>query len=92
MLSHPSIIKYKSMYITGNFRQAYLVMEWFNYPNLTKIKLKSEEELQNVFYKILDAIAYMHEIGLCHRDIKPENILYNQNSGEIKIIDFGVSR
>ena len=33
----------------------------------------------------------MHDHNICHRDIKPDNILYNQNTGKIKIIDFGVS-
>lgn len=42
--------------------------------------------------QILDAISYMHKIGICHRDIKPENILYDDKECQIKIIDFGVSR
>lgn len=41
---------------------------------------------------MLDAISYMHRVGLCHRDIKPDNILYDQETRIFKIIDFGVSK
>jgi calcium-dependent protein kinase len=34
----------------------------------------------------------MHQRNICHRDIKPENILYNQENGKIKIIDFDISK
>ena len=32
-------------------------------------------ECINIFYKIIDAIDFMHSLGLIHCDIKPENIL-----------------
>jgi calcium-dependent protein kinase len=34
----------------------------------------------------------MHDNNICHRDIKPDNILYNRNTGRLKLIDFGVSK
>ena len=41
--------------------------------------------------KILRAINHCHANGITHRDIKPENIMYGAD-GEIKLIDFGLSR
>jgi serine/threonine protein kinase len=41
-------------------------------------------------YSLLDALAYLHKIGIGHSDIKPENILINDKL-EIQIIDFGLS-
>lgn len=31
--------------------------------------------LQHVAKQMLEAVAYMHEVGLVHTDLKPENIL-----------------
>lgn len=89
-LKHQSIIKYKSIYITSRLNKAFLLMEWFPHPDLSYVKL-TESEIKNIAYKMLDAIDYMHRAGICHRDIKPENILFDKKSGNIKIIDFGVS-
>ena len=46
------------------------------------------DECINIFYKIADAIDFMHSLGLIHCDIKPENILLDKNL-EPKLIDFG---
>ena len=41
--------------------------------------------------KLLRAILHCHENGIAHRDIKPDNIMISSN-GEIKLIDFGLSK
>ena len=51
----------------------------------------SEGETRLIFHQIIDAIDYMHQIGICHRDLKPENILFDSSFKKIKIIDFGLS-
>ena len=51
----------------------------------------SEDETRNIFHQIIDAIDYMHELGICHRDLKPENIIFDSSHKKIKIIDFGLS-
>lgn len=45
-------------------------------------------ECINIFYKVIDAVDFMHSLGLIHCDIKPENILLDKNL-EPKLIDFG---
>ncbi|KAH9285982.1 CBL-interacting protein kinase 15 [Echinococcus granulosus] len=39
---------------------------------------------------MLDAVTYIHSIGVIHRDIKPENMMIDNNN-EIQLIDFGSS-
>ena len=51
----------------------------------------SENESRNIFHQIIDAVEYLHEMGICHRDLKPENILLDSSHKNIKIIDFGLS-
>lgn len=42
--------------------------------------------------QVFETLQYIHSQYLCHRDIKPSNILYDEESGKIKLIDFGISR
>lgn len=52
----------------------------------------SEDESREIFQQIIDAIYYLHKMGICHRDLKPENILFDtKDRKRIKIIDFGLS-
>jgi len=44
-----------------------------------------------MIYSMIDALAFLQNIGICHRDIKPANLFLLKNS-EIKIIDFGESK
>lgn len=43
------------------------------------------------YIQIIDAVKYMHSIGIAHMDLKLENILLNRIENKIKIIDFGHS-
>ncbi|KAJ6817294.1 3-phosphoinositide-dependent protein kinase 1-like [Iris pallida] len=48
----------------------------------------SENEARFYAAEIVDALEYIHGLGLVHRDIKPENLLLTAD-GHIKIADFG---
>lgn len=41
--------------------------------------------------QLLEAITYIHSKNIIHRDIKPENILFDKETGNIKVIDFGIA-
>lgn len=42
--------------------------------------------------KICEGVEYLHKNEIAHRDIKPENIMYNKETKEVKIIDFGSAK
>ncbi|VEU21427.1 DEKNAAC102721 [Brettanomyces naardenensis] len=42
------------------------------------------------FKQILNAITYLHSVGISHNDLKVENLLLTKK-GQLKIIDFGTS-
>lgn len=47
------------------------------------------EKVAYVGKQLLSAIAHLSSQNICHGDVKPHNILYNQNSDEIILSDFG---
>ncbi|KAA6369646.1 MAG: putative Dual specificity protein kinase pom1, partial [Streblomastix strix] len=48
--------------------------------------------LQRIAKQVLEALAFLHSLGLMHCDLKPENILIRSFSRcEVKVIDFGSS-
>jgi serine/threonine protein kinase len=48
----------------------------------------TEPVARHIFKQIIDAVMFLHNLGIAHRDIKDENILINENLN-IKLIDFG---
>ena len=52
----------------------------------------SEEDCKKVIRKLVSVARDIEKKGFAHRDIKIENILYNVDTGEIKLIDFGLAR
>ena len=63
------------------------------YSHLIKKRNFSEDFSRKIFQQIIDALYYLHQIGICHRDLRLENIFFSSKNGEtIKIINFGHSK
>ena len=77
----------------------YLAIEWFEGDDSQIAAQKIREragadasgELGPMCAAILDAYAELHRRGVIHADIHPRNVLVSE-SGEVRIIDFGVAR
>ena len=95
-LNHPHIIKYYKNFIEGDI--LYIIIEFIANGDMNGFieahkKLKKnieEEQLWNLFLQCMEALSYIHSMGVIHRDIKPANLLMDNNMS-IKIGDFGVS-
>lgn len=92
-LRHPNVVRiYDLLKDTQNY---YIIMEFcqggelFQYI-VDKGKL-TEDETKPILDQVLEAVKYIHKMGVVHRDIKPENILIDQN-GKVKLSDFGLSK
>ena len=95
-LSHQHIIKYYKNFTEKDY--LYIIIEYVangdvaGYIEAHKIFKKhiSEEDLWNIFLQSMDALSYVHSMGVIHRDIKPANLLMDNNM-VVKLGDFGVS-
>ncbi|CAM9426927.1 unnamed protein product, partial [Discosporangium mesarthrocarpum] len=49
------------------------------------------EDAVGKFHQLVEGIAHIHSKGIMHRDLKPENIFMMDDTGLLKIGDFGLS-
>ncbi|KAJ8433305.1 hypothetical protein Cgig2_012873 [Carnegiea gigantea] len=58
------------------------------FDQITRKGRLTQDEARFYAAELVDALEYIHGLGLIHRDIKPENLLLSSD-GHIKIADFG---
>src|SRR6516165_1812656 len=95
-LQHPCIaqIYEAGMADAGFGPQPYFAMELIHGQSLRDYAeehhLDTEQRLQ-LMIRICEGVQHAHQRGLIHRDLKPGNIIVDE-SGQPKILDFGVAR
>ena len=52
----------------------------------------TETEVGHMAVMMFRAIDYCHSHGIAHRDLKLDNWLFEKENGELKLIDFGLSK
>lgn len=66
-------------------------MEYVDGRPITECIYDTSLDWNRIFQESINAFKYLEEKGILHRDIRPANILIN-NSGNVKIIDFGFGK
>ncbi|RLU03455.1 MAG: diguanylate cyclase [Ketobacter sp.] len=51
----------------------------------------SIEQVLDIGIKLVCSLGEVHAANIIHKDINPSNVVFNPDSGELKIIDFGIS-
>jgi serine/threonine-protein kinase len=93
-LNHPGIV---TVYDAGEDRGlAYIAMEYLRGEHLSHyaepIHLLPIARVLSLVARVADALDYAHKQNVVHRDIKPANIMFNKDTDELKLTDFGIAR
>ncbi|HEY6896826.1 MAG TPA: serine/threonine-protein kinase [Rhodocyclaceae bacterium] len=93
-LNHPNIV---TMYDAGEEHDlAYIAMEFLKGKDLVSYTkpdtLMPLPKVLSIVARVADALSYAHENHVVHRDIKPANIMYEPESDQVKVTDFGIAR
>lgn len=72
-----------------------MVMEDFGAESLLSYRKKKHKltvaEFLGIAVKIAVCLEAIHSLNIIHKDVNPSNLLYNENTGELKLSDFGIS-
>lgn len=94
-LKHPKLVELIDSYVAKDM--FVFVMDYLWGGELFD-RIVEEEHIKEVdvvpyVRQICEALQYLHAHQIAHLDLKPENIIcLNPNSGQVKIIDFGLAR
>jgi serine/threonine-protein kinase len=93
-LSHPHIV---TIFDAGeDCGTAYIAMELLRGKHLVEYtessRLLPHAIAVEIVARLADALHYAHQNQVVHRDIKPANIMFDAQSQELKITDFGIAR
>ncbi len=93
-LNHPNIV---TMYDAGEEHDlAYISMEFLKGKDLVAYAKAGNQmplpRVLSIVARVAEALSYAHENNVVHRDIKPANIMYEPESDQVKVTDFGIAR
>jgi serine/threonine-protein kinase len=93
-LNHQNIV---TMYDAGEEHDlAYIAMEFLKGKDLvfcTKPNaLLPLPQVMSIVARVAEALSYAHSNNVVHRDVKPANVMYEPESDQVKVTDFGIAR
>ncbi|RNA17829.1 SNF-related serine threonine- kinase, partial [Brachionus plicatilis] len=94
LVQHPNVVRLYQVIDTHT--KLYLIQELGDGGDMYDYIMKhshglDEDQAKLYFSQIVDAVKYCHGLRVVHRDLKPENVVFFQQSGQVKLTDFGFS-
>jgi serine/threonine-protein kinase len=95
-LQHPNIVQvFDSGQDEGSHRH-YIVMEYVDGPSCSDLLREHGqlgiEDTVRIIVEACHGLDYAHRAGVVHRDVKPGNLLISNETGAVKLADFGIAK
>jgi serine/threonine-protein kinase len=94
-LQHPNIVQVFDSGEDAPSGRHFIVMEYVNGPScadlLREHRQLGVEQTVEICRGACHALDYAHRAGVIHRDVKPGNLLVSDESGIVKLADFGIA-
>jgi eukaryotic-like serine/threonine-protein kinase len=95
-LTHPNIVQVFDSGRDEASDRHYIVMEYVNGPSCADLlREHGQLEVEQSVRIVRDAchgLDYAHRAGVVHRDVKPGNLLIAEETGSLKLADFGIAK
>lgn len=92
-LNHPDII---TIYDIGEeVDLIYIAMEYLSGKALDEYdqdNILADETIFDISIRMARALNYAHDHKVIHRDVKPSNIIFDEQTGNVHLTDFGIAR
>jgi serine/threonine protein kinase len=93
-VEHPNVVR-TIEYGEADTGQHYLAIEWAQGELLERyLKRRGAlppAEVAAIVRQIAKAVHAAHALGIVHRDLKPDNLMYDPETGHVKLLDFGIA-
>src|SRR3954453_3315018 len=73
----------------------FLAIEWAEGEILERYAKQNaplpRDEVASIVTQIAAGVKAAHDAGIVHRDLKPENVMYDPETRQVKLLDFGIA-
>src|SRR5215210_7939189 len=94
-VEHPNVVRTIETGESGPGGLHFLAIEWAAGEILERYAKRNaplpREEVARIVIQIGDAVQAAHSAGIVHRDLKPDNVMYDPETHQVKLLDFGIA-
>ena len=95
-LQHPNIVQVFDSGQDASSHRHYIVMEYVDGPSCADLLREHGrlgiEDTTRIIVEACHGLDYAHRAGVVHRDVKPGNLLISNETGAVKLADFGIAK
>src|SRR3954471_21908198 len=95
-LQHPNIVQVFDSGKDESSHRHYIVMEYVDGPSCSDLLREHGqlgiEDTVRIVVEACHGLDYAHRAGVVHRDVKPGNLLISNETGAVKLADFGIAK